>query len=71
MFSRIAPGSTFTESRCSFETKRTSRFGGFAWAQPSRPWPSIACRRSWESERPLFRAGEVKTPTTLAINRRV
>ena len=42
-FSRIAPGSTPTESRCSFETNRTSRFGGFACAQPSRPCPTIAC----------------------------
>src|SRR5262245_66000817 len=67
MFSRIAPGSTFTESRCSFETKRTSRLGGFACAQPSSPSPATACRLWWLTETPLLRAGEVKTPTTLAM----
>ena len=45
-FSRIAPGSTPTESRCSFETNSTSRFGGLACAQPSSPSPAIARRRS-------------------------
>src|SRR5262249_59469821 len=67
MFSRIAPGSTFTESKCSFQTKRTSRLGGFACAEPWSHSPGIACRLSWLIENPLLRAGEVKTPTTLAM----
>ena len=41
-FSRISPGSTPTDSRCSLETNNTSRFGGFAWAQPSSPSPAMA-----------------------------
>ena len=65
-FSRIAPGSTPTESRCSFETNSTSRFGGFACAQPSRPSPGdrqpALVRRP---RRPLLRPGDVQTPTIL------
>src|SRR5919109_5173748 len=66
-FSRIAPGSTPTDSRCSSETNSTSRLGGFAWAQPSRPSPTIARRRSCPTERPLFRPGDVQMPVILAI----
>src|SRR5215510_833454 len=66
-FSRIAPGSTSTESRCAAETKSTSRLGGFACAQPSRPSPAIARRRSCPTDCPLLRPGEVQTPLIVAI----
>ena len=61
-FSRNAPGSTPTASRWSSDTNRTSRFGGFACAQPSKPWPAIARARSSGSERPLPRVGRDEEP---------
>src|SRR5215217_1530656 len=66
-FSLIEPGTTPTDSRCSAETNSTSRLGGFAWAQPSRPSPAVARRLSWATDRPLLRAGDVQTPVIVAI----
>src|SRR3954452_18933706 len=66
-FSLVTPGSRSSESRCSFEMKSTSRFGGFAWAQPSRPWPGMARRRSCGVACAVLRPGDVQTLVTFAI----
>ena len=67
-FSRISPGLTPTDSRCSLDANSTSRFGGFAWAQPSSPSPAVARIRSWPTERPLLRPGEVQIPAIVAMS---
>ncbi len=66
-FSRIAPGSTPSASRCCFDTSSTSLRGGLPCAHPSRPWLSTARTCSRSSERPLPRPGETKRPATVAI----
>ena len=74
-FSRIAPGSTPTESRCSVETNSTSRFGGFAWAQPSRPSPGSRAARGTDAalapvtSRPVILASGI-LPRASCPNRR-